>query len=296
MSRLIRTFRPLLVAWTMTAAPGMAQDHPVFEHLLQVGIPLDADTAIKLPPPSLRSGLDAAEETAILNRVRGRYPLPEFMRNSRVAPFNLQMTSVKNAQQQRTGQTLDLWFVCYGKLALISEHDLIEKFAGLERPASEDGTQDHQLTVQELNARQIQIPEKLDERYYYYQGLLLNRVHVGGVTRTVITRSADQTLIAAVLDERFLGDTQFPNQWQSQGRDEQGRIVLGAVTPYQGYGGYGQATQLQRPEDAILVEFHVAFHEPFGWFDGANLLRSKLPLMVQEKVRDFRSKLANLNK
>jgi hypothetical protein len=33
---------------------------------------------------------------------------------------------------------------------------------------------------------------------------------------------------------------------------------------------------------------HTAFHEPQGWFEGHNVLRSKLPLVTKENVRTFR--------
>ena len=37
----------------------------------------------------------------------------------------------------------------------------------------------------------------------------------------------------------------------------------------------------------------ILFDEPVGWFNGANLLRSKLPIVVQEGVRKFRPQLAH---
>jgi hypothetical protein len=35
----------------------------------------------------------------------------------------------------------------------------------------------------------------------------------------------------------------------------------------------------------------VAFDEPTGWFNGANLLRSKLSVLVQDSVRKFRREI-----
>lgn len=286
----------LLIALTLLPAPVIAEENPIFDHLINVGVRLDEETIIQLPPPSLKNGLDQAQEKKILDSVRGQRPFSEFIRNSRVAPFNLKLSSKKNKNGERTGQTLDLWFVCYGKLATIDENKLIEELGGLEKPRANEAAGEHKLTPDELKAREIEPNEMLDERYSYFSGPLLSRVRVSGVTRSAITRSDDETLIASVLDERFSGDEQFPNQWRSQQKDNQGRIVLGAAQKYEGYGGYGKATQLRHPEGAILVEFHVAFNEPYGWFKGANLLRSKLPLIIQNKVRDFRTKLANLSK
>ena len=52
---------------------------------------------------------------------------------------------------------------------------------------------------------------------------------------------------------------------------------------------------LKEPANAILVEFHQVFVEPKKWFDGANLLRSKLPLVIQPEVRAFRRELTKLS-
>ena len=42
----------------------------------------------------------------------------------------------------------------------------------------------------------------------------------------------------------------------------------------------------------MFCEQHVIFAEPTGWFDGANLLRSKLPAAVQNNVRTMRREWA----
>ena len=52
---------------------------------------------------------------------------------------------------------------------------------------------------------------------------------------------------------------------------------------------------LAEPKGALFVEGHVVFAEPVKWFDGANLLRSKLPPVIQGQVRSFRRELAKSN-
>ena len=47
-----------------------------------------------------------------------------------------------------------------------------------------------------------------------------------------------------------------------------------------------------RTSGAVLVEYHLVFEEPQGWFGGSNLLRSKLPLVCQDGVRKFRRRMA----
>jgi hypothetical protein len=51
-------------------------------------------------------------------------------------------------------------------------------------------------------------------------------------------------------------------------------------------------TELVGVEDGLFVEVHVVYAEPYGWFEGRNLLRSKLPPVLQDSVRKFRRKLA----
>jgi len=75
-------------------------------------------------------------------------------------------------------------------------------------------------------------------------------------------------------------------------RDEKAEIKLGPAHPFSHAGGYAKITRLKEPADAVFVEFHLAYEEAYGWFDGANLVKQKVPLMVQEKVRTFRRKLA----
>jgi len=51
-------------------------------------------------------------------------------------------------------------------------------------------------------------------------------------------------------------------------------------------------TRLAEPAGALFVEQHIVFAEPTGWFGGANLLRSKLPPVVQYAIRTTRQEWA----
>jgi hypothetical protein len=97
---------------------------------------------------------------------------------------------------------------------------------------------------------------------------------------------------AAILDPRFAGDAKYPNEWQSIARDDAGKLQYGSWKAYQGLGAYAKATELKAPRGAILVEYHMRFDEPRGWFQGANVIRSKLPIIVQDNVKKLRRKLA----
>jgi hypothetical protein len=64
--------------------------------------------------------------------------------------------------------------------------------------------------------------------------------------------------------------------------------------PYEGAGGYMHVAKLSDPSGACLIETWMVLHEPTEWFRGSNLLRSKLPLMIQESVRKFRRHLGEI--
>ena len=49
---------------------------------------------------------------------------------------------------------------------------------------------------------------------------------------------------------------------------------------------------LAAPEEALFIECHLVFDEPQGWFNGANLIRSKVPVLVEDTVRKARRRLA----
>ena len=51
-------------------------------------------------------------------------------------------------------------------------------------------------------------------------------------------------------------------------------------------------TRLQTAPRAMLVEGHFAFAEPREWFSGAPILRSKISLIAQDRIRQFRRGLA----
>ena len=75
-------------------------------------------------------------------------------------------------------------------------------------------------------------------------------------------------------------------------RDAEANIKAGPPHPFARAGGYAKITRLKQPADAVFIECHLAYEEDYGWFDGATLVKQKVPLMVQEKVKTFRRKLA----
>lgn len=279
----------------LSMAAAQPASNVVFDTLTQSGVRLRSGDEVRLPLPSMPDGLDSQQQAKVLEKVAGKYPIARFMRNSVVAPFVLEINSIEDRQQQRGGQRVDFYFVAYGSRKALFEEGLFGDLVGVqEAGSSAKPMTTHTLTADELKERNLSPSDadELSESYVAIDVEILERVELTGVGFGVKQKSADSLLGAWMLDDRFTDDAQYPNRWRPVLRDAAGKTSLGPASSYSGLGGYIKLTWLHEPAGAILVECHAAFDEPQGWFEGKNLLRSKLPLAIQDNVRNFRRRLA----
>ena len=191
-------------------------------------------------------------------------------------------------------RTIDLWFVAHGDWKVLTSKDFLETaIKGKEEGPSRVVLKSGILTDKEMAARKLTglTQDGHEERFVYSTFRLFERVEISATRFAVLTAGKDSILAAARVDPRFLKDADYPNQWRPLLRDERAEIKLGAAKPFDHAGGYAKITRLKEPADGVLVECHIAYEEPYGWFDGVNLVKQKVPVMVQEKVRTFRRKL-----
>lgn len=288
----------------LTAACGALLVRPVqadlLADLIEQGVKLPSGTAVELPAPIMADGMTAAEQQEALRVAADKYPLDRFTRDAIVSPFVLEVNSLDDEAGERRGQRVDFYFVAYGKLAAFEEEGLFDELAGAaeSESSSQETLKARALTSDELKQRGLTLdatPE-VDPNYVMLDVSILDRVQLGGVAFTERAKQPGSVVAALRLDERFAADKEFPNRWQPLLRDAAGRLSLGEAQPYSGLGGYIKVTELTEPAGALFIECHVAFDEPQAWFDGKNLLRSKLPLVVQDNVRSLRRKLVNADK
>jgi hypothetical protein len=268
--------------------------NPLFQELRTKGFFVAGDMHPALPAPSMPDGLDTAAQQAALAKIVGeRYRVDEFVRDSVVAPFVLKFPNVRG--DAITARGIDVWFIVHGDLNELSKVDVLKEFTS----SRADDAKLHVLTAAELEARRLPAtsadspqhianPGDSEERFAYTVATILERVELHQTLRCVLSRTTESVVIASLIDRRFDGDKEFPNLYHRLIRDDNGDTTKGPAKPYAGAGGYMKATQLAQPKGAILVEYHSIYSEPRDWFNGANLLQSKLPILLQSRVRELR--------
>jgi hypothetical protein len=269
-------------------------ENPVFNALLSRGVTIGPREVVRLPAPTLADGMSASQQRQVIEAIPDNCrSWEDLTHRSVVAPYIFKISKADNSQQ-RLGRRVDLWFVAHGNLATLGNIEFLQsqfKSARMET-SPENGFMIKVLTESDLMRRGLMPPRcPEDPRYVATELSLLGRVRISATTTGAKSETHDSILSASMLDTRFANDPQFPNRWRPFLRDESGRRYLGPSEPYSGYGGYVKATRLIEPEGAILIEYHVAFAEPAGWFGGSNSLRSKIPILTQYIVRQLRSGL-----
>jgi hypothetical protein len=293
----LRTFAAtagvLALCASAVCAPAAADENPIYRQLTTSGVRLVAGSSVQLPAPTLPDGLDAAAQRQAIGTITDAgHSFEALVRKSVLAPMVLKLSDVKTDSGASTGRRVDLWFVVYADLTRIADAEFLrQQFEAEAKPNTADnGLQLVALSPAELSSRNI-VPAT-NERFFFGSIDLFDRVRLQTALRGYQTRAADSVLVAMAIDPRFDADRQFANSWRSVERDDSGRLQVGEPRPYDSAGGYVKATRLADPAGAVFVEYHLVFDELPEWFNGANLLRSKLPIVCQDGVRKFRRRVS----
>lgn len=265
--------------------------NPVFEELAAKGVSPGGEKFFPLPVPSMADGLGAAEQRKIITEIaEPSYSFDRFTSKSTVAPQVLNIDELPGAAPNAPMWGVDLYFVGYGDMnAMINKNFLGNAF----QANNNQGDQGAPLKPEQLAQRKIFIlPENKEyEGYSQTNTQMLNKVDLSVVAHSFWSRIQDSVITAAVVDPRFNNDPEFPNVWRPLTRAPNGALVRGKPQPYQGVGMYMKITQLAAPKGALFVEAHAVYHEPPGWFDGQNLLRSKIRAVTGQKVKEMRQEM-----
>lgn len=290
---------PLLVLGLALTAQASASNpappaNPVFERLRGPGVSL-AGVRVTFPAPTLADGATADEERAALRRVAGSdRAVPEFTRDSVSAPVVMKLRD-ETAGDRGVVRFADVYFVVHARLDDLDP-------AAADGPAGEGKPVEAanmkfvaaRVDARDLAARGITPADRksgVTEWYVHLTGRLLDRILVEATDRITATRGAGSWVVGSLTDPRFDADKDRPNRWRTV-RRRGAREESGPDEPYPGGASYVKLTTLSTVPGALLVEGHLAFFEPKAWFDGAPVLRSKISLVAQDRVRALRRELA----
>jgi hypothetical protein len=281
----------------LAAVNGPAAENPIFQELTAKGVKMSDGSVRKLPRPILADGLDAAGQREAIGKVAdARSSFEQLVAESYYAPVVVKVRTIKASEDEGPAlRAVDVWFVVRGDWDTLNSKDFLDsaikgKDEGKSRVVLTSGV----LDKNELAQRKLSVTAKdgVEEQFVYTTFVLFDRVEISATRFALVTRSKDSILAAGRIDPRFAKDAEFPNQWRPLLRDERAEISRGPAHPLAHAGGYAKITRLVEPADAMLIECHMVYEEPYAWFDGANLVKQKVPAMVQEKVKTFRRKLA----
>ena len=99
-------------------------------------------------------------------------------------------------------------------------------------------------------------------------------------------------MVASRTDPSFDKAEPHANGWKSVTTTGGANARTGVKQPYSGGISYAKISRVALKPGALLVEMHVAFVEPDGWFQGAPILRSKFSVVAQDQIRTLRRELA----
>jgi hypothetical protein len=287
-----------MFAVTASALPDAAPANPVLKELLEKGVTMSDGKAYKLPPPVMDEKLTAAQQKAVIEKTGKlkNYTFADLTDVRTAAPVVLMIRTLKDSDDESSiVRGIDLYFIAHGKWEVLTSKDFLD---GLSK--TKDGDNKNEvvsksgfLTDEEMKKRRLKLettPER-EMKFIYTTFSLFDQVELSATRLAVATRSKTALVGAAKMDPRFTADAEYPNRWRPITRDASANIVYGKPQPYTGGGAYAKVTKLSEPANTIFVECHLVYEEPYGWFQGGNMLNSKLPLVVKSKVRTFRSKL-----
>ncbi|MBN9122977.1 MAG: hypothetical protein J0I06_28210 [Planctomycetes bacterium] len=260
--------------------------NPLYKSLLETGLDVGGGAKAKFPAPTMPDGLDAAKQTAVIKGLIGtEYSYDEFTRQAVVAPYLMKIRDVTPSDPKAPARGVDVWFVAHGDFKLLEDDKFLDKLTNTGKGGGKGGPLDKAA----LAKRGITVKpgDEKREGYGHFEFDFLEKVRLSGVGHAMWSRNGESVVVAAEIDPRFAADKDFPNQWRSITKTG-GQVKVGPPVAWSGAAMYLKITKLAAPAGAVFVEQHIVFAEPTGWFDGANLLRSKLPLAVQDNVRTVR--------
>ena len=267
-------------------------------HLVTEGVEVQG-VAVRLDAPKVDPRLSAEERVAAQKNLAGGAGWARFSRNSVVAPVKIELSYLKSADEVRVGHRIHVSYVVHAGIETLKDSEFLSGLfggpssSGEEKESQADEKERfHSERLDDRELSQLGIQPEEDTDYGWLEFLLLKRVELRGLIRSERVEAEDYFAISWELDERFTDRVppaeRIRNEWVRLDRASGGEQLRSQPSSYSGAAGYLIVSSVEGMDDACLVEAEVVMNEPEDWFSGSSLLRSKLPLILQESARRFR--------
>jgi len=264
----------------------------VYNHVLNQGLEAGGQM-IHLPEPRLLDGQDAGTQRAALREVTGSDRAPDdLLRNSITAPYIIKVHDLKAPGV--TIRAADIWFVVYAELKQIDLAREVARADQTEVEAANMWFQTRLLKAGDLRAAGLEPPAPVAGQSTWYSHVharLLDRIDFEVTNQVVASQSAESIVIASRTDPSFANAGPLANGWKPLAPAGAPKAE-GPAQPYAGGISYAKISRVALRPGALLVEMHMAFVEPEGWFKGEPILRSKFSIVAQDQIRSLRRELA----
>lgn len=273
------------------AEPATADRSDLAAILTEQGV--EVADGVRAQLPSARIRFDAENDDQSLRELAGAVDWDRFVEDTITAPVTVIIEAV-TAGDIRLGHRVRTAFVLHATLETLQGEEAVQKMLGVEDGFK--GATAERLEAAELSAVGIEPDGSGREQLLFVEIPLLNRIKVRGVVRAVKLESPGGVQVAWEFDSRFADVPRWRTTWTKVEENELGDRIEGEPQPYKGCGGIVAVKKLETAGessvDVLVVESRMVICEPEAWFQGSNLLRSKIPLTAQEGVRLLRRKVA----
>ena len=288
----------LIVAALLTQGPPAIEPgheaNPTYWGLLADGVEL-AGVRFEFPAPVLVDGMSPeAQRSAVVKLAGSSRRADELLRDSVTAPFVLDLRDLPGSDGA-TLRAIDLVFAVRADLDAEAP-EALGPLSGGNGPitAGNMSFEGAEVAAEELEARKIAPASGPDqfpaEVYVHATANLLDRLKVEETSHVYATKTRDSIVVASATDPAFAGPGPARNIWRPLKGDDP------ADRPYDGGGGYAKLSRYGPEPGTWIVEVHAVFDEPKAWFDGNPILRSKIAIVAQDRIRALRRELAKLSR
>jgi hypothetical protein len=242
----------------------------------------------KFPAPEMKGTMTLEQKKEVIKKYAKEFPRGLFEERGSASPIYYKIKNINGSDGKRKGHHVHVVFIAYGKIADLDNKDMLGSLMGVQ---GKGGKGPIFLEDKDLNDRKIERvnAKGLEEKFVVLDGELIEKVQLGGVLRSQKSYDNDALVAAMDMDERFVGDKEYPNQSKKIKFKGGERAGFEDAKPYSGFGGYVKATPVQK--DMLFIEMQFALAESPEWFEGRNLLPSKFGLAITSNVRTLRTKL-----